>query len=243
MGDLDDLYDLRDEMDRTTQTYEQAERSLEPVSGFDEDGVVTVTLDADGSFVDVRVTDDWLTYYAPEEIGGVVMTAYTMAASLRLGNWISAVEEAPRPMTRPLDTASQLATQIADLVGDAPIDNATALNGMMQELDEFEGVLARALSQLGEAAGGSASANDVHGRVTATANARGELVSIDIDPEFAERSTGAALGQSLTSAIKGAIRAGVTPGTDPLAELNAFIERMQDPRHAASVLDPERFRD
>ncbi|OCG74813.1 YbaB/EbfC family nucleoid-associated protein [Microbacterium sediminis] len=224
MGDLDDLYDLRDEMDRMAQRYEQAERSLEPVSGFDEDGVVTVTLEGDGSFRDVRVTDDWLTYYEPEEIAGVVMTAYTMAASLRLGNWISAAEEAPRPMTRPADTANTPSGRLHEVL----------------RLEHLEVLIARATTEVQAVASQRASAQDRPGRIEATCDSSGNLVSLDIDPEFAERSTGTTLGQSLTTAIRGAIDAAANPSRDALTELTEFVARMQDPQRTAELFEPRK---
>ncbi|QBR75114.1 YbaB/EbfC family nucleoid-associated protein [Microbacterium sediminis] len=241
MGDLDDLYDLRDEMDRMAQRYEQAERSLEPVSGFDEDGVVTVTLEGDGSFRDVRVTDDWLTYYEPEEIAGVVMTAYTMAASLRLGNWISAAEEAPRPMTRPADTANTPSGRLNEVLSLEHVDISDAgLNAMLADLEHLEVLIDRATTEVQSVASQRASAQDRHGRIEATCDSSGNLVSLDIDPEFAERSTGTTLGQSLTTAIRGAIDAAANPSRDALTELTEFVARMQDPQRTAELFEPRK---
>ena len=74
MDRLDEIADLRDDVDRAAQRFERAAASaIGPFVGKDSSGWVAVTADDAGRMTDVRVAPDWRSDLEPADLAAAVL--------------------------------------------------------------------------------------------------------------------------------------------------------------------------
>lgn len=242
---LESLMELRDSMDRLGQRVEASQTKMTSTRGQDESGLIAVRLDAEGRFVDVRILEAWVDEYEPGELGAAVVAAFTSATMARMEQWGAGLEEQasePEPQTRPTPSRDQeLADQLEALLGNADIDAETAMQGLLGQLQEMEGMLDAAVGSIGRDSQTSVPGFDGGRKVRASADLQGGVTEVVIDEGFAEDSHAFNISRAVTEAITNAITDSVAQAAHalgPIHDLNAVAERMQDPRRLANVIKP-----
>ena len=190
---MEDLLDVRDDIDRAAQRFERAAARRTDTEGSDPDGVVTVAVTAEGRLTAVRVRAGWEATVDAESLGGAVLAAVADAGANAARAWGAGLAEEldePRPMTRPLPgVAGSLAegldgvTDRETLVRSEPATleaMATLLEQMLGELDEVVEEVQQVGSRTVE---GRAAGSDV----VVTLSGAAAVTGVTIGPRAAER--------------------------------------------------------
>lgn len=205
---VDELAEIRERADVTAQVDERARARLEPVSGEDESGEVSVRLDPDGRVSEVRVGFAWDRSLAADELAPAVMSALATARMTHLERYAEAIEEAeqeepPRARPAPTGTATVVDALRARLGDDA--DDPAAAAALVEELlGEARDGLDEANRLLDDHAGREHQGRSSSGHVRARALGTGELVGLDVDLEWLRRAHPANLGREITQAVQAA---------------------------------------
>lgn len=203
----EDVAEMRDDIDRATQRFEQAQATVTTVSQTDSSGAVTVTVDADGGLQDVRVDQGWQQRLEPDMLGPAVQDALLAAAAARGDQWASAFAEQssePPPRVRPMLTpALSFAGQLGELTrsssgGGPTTATLEALLEMVQALNASIDDVSRQVAdhQATEYVGRSSSHH-----VTATVTGAGAVVSLRYDERWLARAHPVNVGRETTQAI------------------------------------------
>ena len=112
MSDVDDLYDLRDNLDGLRSRLDRAGVAADPgpLRAHDESGAVSVETDAKGVLRSVTIAMDWSAKVAPQALGAAVLDAVAALATQRLEEVGRALEESfdgPAPARTPLPAQYQ----------------------------------------------------------------------------------------------------------------------------------------
>ncbi len=127
---MDEIGRFRDDIDRMSQRFEQAQAALGPVTGEDGTRSVSVTLDAAGLVSDVRVGRGWADHLTADTLGSAVSEAIAGALGSRTQQWAT---EALRDAYRQIAT-----TSTRSIIDASPL-------GRLRELTDDPVALARRL--------------------------------------------------------------------------------------------------
>ncbi|MGL4177779.1 MAG: hypothetical protein ACRCSN_17105 [Dermatophilaceae bacterium] len=144
---MERLLDIRDDIDRTMQSYEAAAAARTDVEGSDASGAVTVRVGRTGILESVRIRADWSRRITPDQLGSAVTAAVGDAAARSGLVWGDALAEsldAPRPTTRPLPSVDgSLAAGLSDVA-----DPQRLVEHERASLEAMAEVLGRMLSEI-----------------------------------------------------------------------------------------------
>ncbi|GAA5148165.1 hypothetical protein GCM10023340_21670 [Nocardioides marinquilinus] len=202
---------LSDLARRTQEFAQQLEASLSNVAASQttsEQGGVTVRLGADGTVERVVVADAWRREATPAELGNLVLTTMGLAFGEQFRVWAErAPDELDKPVPRTVPRPTRVVQPPRGPAGDHYVnDTVRAVGGVEGALDDLIDALRIASDQRFEG-------RDRTGHVVATADGRGQLMSLDLDPEWVDGSPASALGVAATEAMQDAV-ARSRAGTD-----------------------------
>jgi DNA-binding protein YbaB len=226
---MERLLDVRDELDRATQQFEQAAAARTSTVGSDASGSVSVTFRADGRLDGIRVRANWATRLDDDALGAAVVAAVTDAATRSAVDWGTALADgldAPAPRTRPLpSTVGSLA---------AGLDEVTSTRSLLDHdrasLEAMAAVLERMLVEVDEVADeveavglrrlvGRAAGTDV----TVTLSGAAAVVDVTVGPA-ATRHHAANISRFLMDAYADALRQVGERGVEEVVERSVFGE-------------------
>ena len=235
---LDEIYDLRDELDREQQRFAAGSESTGVATGSDEHNAVSVEFDTATGVVTVGLNESWRSAYLPEELGpAIVRTATEATAAQRMQTWDDQVPESEPMRTRPLpQTADTGPGRLREELQSGRMGmSATAVS---ERLMDLLGELNRGLDETFETIRSRASqgytGRTFGGNVTAVVNRSGMPVSIT----FAEAWLTTAHVRSVEAEINAALEiareardADAPANTNPLAgtPLERFAALASDP--------------
>jgi DNA-binding protein YbaB len=232
--DLERLYDLHDQIDITAQRWT---RTL-PVGnyrGVSGEGTVEVTASAEGKVVKIVVHEGWRANAAADELGALILEAYTDSTVEALKDWEQAMEddeEEPDPDPAPIPPlsdsfASAMERHVEEMGPEIAERTFNRLAELLQQvvdgLDEAEETIRTRLTAEYE---GSDAAN----AVCVTLQGTGALVDVDFEDGWLANRHAAnitsRLGEAVVAAqrqIEAAVPDDMFAGT-PLASILALLE-------------------
>ncbi|MBT0993259.1 hypothetical protein KIN34_03015 [Cellulomonas sp. DKR-3] len=209
----EDLAELRESIDVSTQRYEEAVRAAGPVTGADPSGTVQVRIDAQGAPQDVVVRDGWATHHGAAGLGAAVLEAYGSAGAERARLWGEATVQSldePAPRARPAATGVESLTdrlrELAAQSGDR-VDVRRSIDELTELLRTVNSRLDTAFDQVAERAAAEHEGRSAAGHVTAAVNGAGVLVRVEADEQWAARTHPFNLSRELTEALGAAVQA------------------------------------
>ncbi len=237
--ELDEVYDLRDELDREQQRFAAAgSQSTGVASGSDEHDAVSVDFDTATGAVTVALSESWRSAYLPEELGpAIVRTATEATATHRMQAWDEQMPESGSTRTRPLPPNSDTAPgRLLDELESGRMGmSATAVS---ERLMELLGELNRGLDETFETIRSRATqgytGRTLGGNVTAVVDRSGMPVAVS----FAESWLATAHVRNIEAEINHALEiarenrdSDATTGANPLAgtPLERIAELASDP--------------
>jgi DNA-binding protein YbaB len=209
----DDLAELRESIDVSTQQYEKAARTTGPVTGADASGTVQVRIDAQGAPHDVVVRDGWASHHGPAGLGAAVLEAYGNAGAERARLWgeaTAATLDEPAPRARPAATGVEsLAGRLRELAAESGdrVDVRRSIQELTEVLRSVNSQLDTAFDQVAARAAAEHEARSAAGHVTAAVNGAGILVRVEADEVWAGRTHPFNLSRELTEALSAAVQA------------------------------------
>ncbi|WP_109510032.1 YbaB/EbfC family nucleoid-associated protein [Nocardioides speluncae] len=205
---VDDLNELREELDVLQQQAEETSRRLSPVQGADETASVSVKLSETGSFQSATVNPGWRSRISAEELGSAVLMALANAAGKRMEQYAevqSDVEETESFTARPagLDPrveqlSKNLQAQSGERADASLAQTMDLLNEMLAGLDRAEALVDAHGTQ--EYVGRSGK-----GRVTATVTGESSVTAVSINPKWLATAHEVNLSREITQAIRAAL--------------------------------------
>ncbi|GAB3409687.1 hypothetical protein GCM10027515_28800 [Schumannella luteola] len=204
--DTERIYELRDEVSRTGQAYEDAASRPLPEAVSDESGSIGVNIDTDGAYV-VTIGDGWNSAYEPGELAeGVVQTLQAFGLA-RVEGWASNLDSALDEERRntpipPLDDT--LASQVkASLDGDLDSARETEriLENLLGFLEDVEANLDSTFDIVSQRGARTGAASTETRNVSVEVTAGGDVRSLQLDEDWLSRSSGAQISRELTAAL------------------------------------------
>ena len=197
---LDDLHELGEEAARTGAALEEA-RPRDAVTVEHESGALIVTMDADGSVVEVRLTTTWRSGLADDELAGAVLLTVAKAAAERGAGWMTRFAEAlERPRPTPLPAPGTPVRAV-------PAEARDMFTATLRQAGGIRQVTSDLVAQLTAAARQRHPGTGTLRQARAEMNLHGELFCPDIDPLWQRQAEPAVLGREITEAIRAAGRA------------------------------------
>lgn len=197
MSDVDDLYDLRDNVDGLRSRLDRAGVAADPgpLRAHDESGAVSVETDAKGVLRSVTIAMDWSAKVAPQALGAAVLDAVAALATQRLEEVGRALEESfdgPAPARTPLPAQYQtVAGHLEERLGEGRSQEEIDAVGMalIATLQDFIDSVDEVSSDLGAMRGREVTGqSDIDRNVVATMDAAGNLVDLALHPVWLERA-------------------------------------------------------
>ncbi|NBE52156.1 YbaB/EbfC family nucleoid-associated protein [Streptomyces boluensis] len=237
----DRIDDIRDSADVDAQIFEQLKNSG-PSEGLDDTGSVKVDLDGEGKLTGIRVDPNWRRSLRDTELASAVLGAYQQAVTQRLEGWGEVVERAeadpPRPRARP-GMSESVAGQLYERFGQAgTVDDARALNRLLDMLDELEGAMREANADADSIATSQITGRSTSGHVTATVSGSGDPVGLDFDSHWLGRAHDFNIGREAMEALDAARRrlAEMNEESPPFARLATLATLAESPSELAAYL-------
>ena len=236
------IADLRDDIDRSAQTFTDA--APQPATASDGSGAISVTLAGDGSLTDVQVDATSFRSLDPRAVGAAVLEAMANAALSQIEGWATATAakvDEPAAATRPLpmgdSSLSGELTSIAQSAHARGTDHGLeqlvvmlrAVNDSMDQLTENLQAQVRATHE----------GRNASGDVVATVNGTRTLTDIHVDEQWAGAASAADVGRGVLEAVRAAYsRAGERSAADVVADspLGALQALADDPAALAAML-------
>ena len=244
-SDVDDIFDLRDELDRESQRYATAAASIGTVSASNASGSIEVTLEPAERKLAVTIRESWRSTYEASELGSAIVDTVTILATERMQKWTESVAESsetPAANTRPLPPTSESVSEqvrtAIDAAGDS-VDMTTVMSDMMSILEEVNAGVESAMAIVTARAQAAHAGKDASGKVTATVDGSGSLRSVDFEENWLDNRQAAEISREANAAIAAALRAATAaaPENDlvgtPLEKYGAVLT---DPQAIARIL-------
>jgi len=235
--DTDGIYDLRDEFDRRSQSYEAASAATTTISAKDTTGSITVTI-VPGSPLEVQIGNAWAGSYSPAELGGAIVSTVTALATQRLEEWGEAVaesDEKAEPRTRPMPPESESPTaRLRDAIeaSEESPDLDAVFTDLLSILEEVNAGLESTMETIAQRTSAVHSGEDAGGRATAVVDGSGALVSIEFDERWLLNRSAFEVSNAANSAIAAAAQSAASEApANPLAgtQLERFGSMLTDP--------------
>lgn len=196
MSEAEDLFVLRDDMDRRSQRFEKAAAATSDVfTGHDMSGSVTVTVTAEGRLKDIRIADNWRTRLAPADLGLAVMNAVGTAGLSRVEKWGTAMAEDLRdekdPPVRPLRSmTSSLSERMAEITRGNASTRSTevALEALAELAREVRASVREAKEEIKRLQGAQIKGRSPKGSVEVVLSGLGDLRGVRYDGAWLERA-------------------------------------------------------
>ncbi len=222
---MEDIGRNLDEIGRSAGAFQQAGRSMRPVTATDGSGAVTVTLDADGRISSVVVASRWTDSYSPDTLAAGINEAMTTAGATRLEQWgtaaadpQTAVEATPGPLPHE-NLAERLRGVVQEDRSGSAEETMAALRSLLHELNEsIEQVTQDVDAHLSREY--SARSPSGHARVTLAGN--GTLLTLTLDRDWLERAHPTNIGREATQAIHAAYQRIASEGTETIVGRSVF---------------------
>ncbi|KEP75169.1 hypothetical protein HR12_37745 [Microbacterium sp. SUBG005] len=233
--DAERFYELHDEIMREARAYEDAAAQPLPASANDDSGTIFLDLSPEG-LLTVDIGDNWRDVYAPAELADGVLSVFGALSQARLSEWAVQLDQAmdrPRPSTPVPPTSQTVAGRMKAALEAEPETTAAANKVLENVLDVLDDIVANFDSTYDEAvrrgrAGTSIETADA--RVRVRVSPAGDLLALEMSPEWLSRATGGDVSRELNEAISRAradtaLRAtgGMLEGT-PLAKYQRFVD-------------------
>ncbi len=200
----EELAELREASDVLLQQTTEAGARLRPVRAQDTSGEIVVRLDAAGQLLAVQVGFAWDQKLAKQELPAAVLEALAEARAARIeqyGTAINDVTKEPTPPARPTATTSPVVTRFQERLHARDGEPAAAAELVIELLNDAEVALGEANQLLDEHAGRQFTGRSGSGHATATASGAGDLLALDLDPEWLTGAHPASLGREITQAV------------------------------------------
>lgn len=212
--EIDRLYDLRDDLDRSAQLLEAAGRSTSRgYEGSDGTGSVTVRLTPEGRLDDVRVGMAWRDAVGPAGLAGAVLGAIQAAGVARLEEWgtaMDAVLSGRAPQLRPApDLYQTLAGRLEGHVRPSrtPHEARAAEAELVAVMDELIASVDELSAQVDAVTTATSRGRSDHsGHVVADVTAAGDVTALEYDERWLERAHPANIGRETLAAVDDALR-------------------------------------
>lgn len=235
---LDEIYDLRDELDREQQRLAAGAAVSGVATGSDEHGAVTVEFDTVSGTATVNVADSWRSSYEPEELGATIVRVATEAATAqRMQTWEEQVPEPGTAPTRPLPKTSD--TAVGRLVealesGSIPQSTAAVSERLVEMITELNRGLDETFAIVRSRAAQGYSGRTFGGNTVVTIDRSGLPVSIVFSEAWLATAHARSIGAEVNAALeiaREARDADAAAGANPLAgtPLERFAGLATDP--------------
>lgn len=232
----------RDDLARRADPFRTAGESLRPVSGKDESGAVSVTVDGQGRITQIQVSMTWRAGISAHGLSAAVNEAVVRAGAQRMNDWGEALVEAS---DRSVDAPTPLpADDIADRLREAAASDPTgSVETSLQEMRDMVRELVDSIDQVQqevrahlrrEYPGRSPSG---HARATVTGN--GTLVDLSLDTTWLEQAHPNNVGREALQAIQDAYQQMAGSDVSSIIDRSALGEAQrnaQDPLALARSL-------
>ncbi|WP_139235140.1 hypothetical protein [Actinopolyspora lacussalsi] len=219
---------LNDEDWERTQYEDQdirdtAEGSANVLTGRDASGVVTVEVMSDGDVVAVRLASGWKGSVEPHSLNSVVLEAANAATAQALSQKMEGFD--PEAAVAGSSVRSESAEPTADESHITSEDAMRLLDAVTADLNDF-------MRQVSAVADQPTHVDSSGGHVTASGQ-RGQLLSVEINPQWAGSARESEIEAEITEALKrvnkksslGELANG--PQSRNIAELNALVRDPQ----------------
>lgn len=213
MDRVDEVADLRDDVDRVAQRFERAAASPGPFVGKDGSGCVSVTADAAGLILEVRVVPDWRSDLEPHELAAAVMAAFQAAGLRRVEEWgtaLAGAAEGPAPSVRPLPPFREsISGRLEELVrvGAGEEETRAIMDAIAEFLREVNASVDEATEAVARAQGAEVRGASDHGHVEVVVTGTGDLKDLRYDETWLERAHPVNIGRETVQAHQAALRA------------------------------------
>jgi len=209
---MDEIGQFRDDVDRMSQRFEQAQAALDPVTGDDSTRTVSVTLDAAGLVSDVRVGRGWADHLRPDTLGPAVSEAIAIALGSRTQRWATEFAEQERepsePVLRPAPTpGDSLAGQLTEVARqDAHGPSGGTLDAVLEMLTTLNVSIEEVSAQVREHLATTVTGQSPMGHVSVTMTGAGDVTDLHYQGGWTERAHPTNIGRETTEALRDAYR-------------------------------------
>jgi hypothetical protein len=204
--DTERFFEVADEVSRDEQIFADAAAPPFTGSASDESGSLTVTLDSVAG-VSVAVGDDWRSHYEPDALAAGILQTLQLVIAERNAAWAENLDRAmdvPRSNV-PVPPRSESVTATMQAAFDADADpGATVMTTLQNLLDVLDDVTANfdaTFDEIERRALATQRTETFSRAVSVEVNVAGDLQSLTIAAEWADRSTAGQISREINDAI------------------------------------------
>lgn len=200
------IYELRDELARDAQAYEDAAARSLPTEASDDAEMIHVRV-ADDGVPTITVRDGWLSAYEPGELAGEIMATLGRLSQARLEAWAFGAGEALDVERRntPVPPLSETTAGKVKAALEAEKDESVAITAMLERVltmlddiaDNLDSGFDDALRKGQATAAGTSSGRSVIVQVAPS----GDLRSIELSERWLEATSADQISREITAAI------------------------------------------